>query len=136
LIVPTLNDDMKTIRKMCEWIRDHLGEDTPLHFSRFRPMYRLKHLFPTPVPTLEEARNIALDAGLNYVYIGNVPGHEANNTYCPIDKKLLVRRVGYHILENNIVDGKCKYCGYKIAGVWELTLEEEIFKGKESEYGG
>lgn len=136
LIIPTLNDDMKTIRKMCVWIRDNLGEDTPLHFSRFWPMYRLKHLFPTPVPTLEEARNIALDVGLNYVYIGNVPGHEGNNTYCPVDEKILVHRTGFHILENNIVNGECKFCGHKIAGVWEVTPEEEIFNGKESEYGG
>ena len=118
LVIPTLNDDMKMIGQMCAWIKDNLGEDTPLHFSRFTPRYKLRNLSPTPVPILEEAREVALKAGLDYVYIGNVPGHEANHTYCPSDKKVLIRRAGYRILENNIVDGKCKFCGNKISGIW------------------
>lgn len=137
LIVPTLNDDMKMIRDMCAWIKDNLGAGTPLHFSRFRPMYKLRNLSPTPVSTLEEARNIALKVGLNYVYIGNVPGHEGNNTYCPVDKKVLIRRIGYRILENNIINGKCKFCGDKIPGIWEeMAQKEKEFKKKESKFSG
>ncbi|HID92902.1 MAG TPA: AmmeMemoRadiSam system radical SAM enzyme [bacterium (Candidatus Stahlbacteria)] len=119
LIVPTKNDDPETIRKMCIWIRDSLGADVPIHFSRFWPMYKLKNLPPTPVGTLERARKIAMDVGLHYVYIGNVPGHVGENTYCPKCGKVLIKRIGYHILENNIVNGKCKFCGQPIPGVWK-----------------
>lgn len=119
LVVPTLNDDMDTIRQMCAWIRENLGADTPLHFSRFWPMYKLKNLPPTPVSTLEQARDVALSEGLHYVYIGNVPGHEGNNTFCPRCKKLLVRRRGYLVFENNISKAKCIFCDQDIAGIWE-----------------
>ncbi|MEW6008192.1 MAG: AmmeMemoRadiSam system radical SAM enzyme [Candidatus Omnitrophota bacterium] len=118
LIVPSLNDDMQTIRKMCLWLRDEVGNDVPIHFSRFTPTYKLKNLSPTPIKTLEQARNIAKKEGLLFAYIGNVPGHEGENTYCPRDAKVLIRRIGYTIIENNIVGGKCKFCGYQIAGVW------------------
>ncbi|MFH1996932.1 MAG: AmmeMemoRadiSam system radical SAM enzyme [Candidatus Omnitrophota bacterium] len=119
LIVPTLNDDMTTIRKMCKWIHDEAGKEVPVHFSRFHPTYKLRNLPPTPVATLERARSVAFEEGLEFVYIGNVPGHEANNTYCPNDKKLLIQRAGYRTLENNIEKGKCKFCGYGIYGVWD-----------------
>jgi pyruvate formate lyase activating enzyme len=119
LIIPTLNDDPDEIRKMCEWIRENLGEDTPLHFTRFFPAYKLTHLPPTPVETLEKARRIAQKAGLKYVYIGNVPGHLGNNTYCPRCGKLLVRRIHFAVLANNIVQGKCKFCQEEIPGIWE-----------------
>ena len=120
LVIPTANDDSESIRKMCEWIKDNLGEDTPLHFSRFHPDFKLKDLPPTPVETLERAREIALDVGLKYVYIGNVPGNPAENTYCPDCEKILVKRVGYMVYENNIVDNKCRFCGCKIAGRWDM----------------
>jgi pyruvate formate lyase activating enzyme len=118
LMISSLNDDMETVKKMCQWIHDELGKDTPLHFSRFYPTFKLKNLAPTPVKTLEAARQAALEAGLDYVYIGNVPGHEGENTYCPKDKKALIRRLGYQVVENNITDGKCKFCGTEIPGVW------------------
>ena len=118
LVVPSFNDDMKIIRRMCQWIRDEVGQDTPLHFSRFHPAFKLRNLSPTPVRTLEEARKIAIKEGLWYVYIGNVPGHEGENTYCPKDGKILIQRLGYKILENNVVEGRCRFCGQKIAGVW------------------
>lgn len=121
LIVPTLNDDMETIKKMCIWIKSNLGPDVPLHFSRFWPKYKLKHLPPTPVSTLEEARNTALKLGLHYVYIGNVPGHEGNNTYCPKCGKMLIHRMGFTIFQNNIQNGKCKFCGHEIPGVWKAS---------------
>jgi len=83
LILPTINDDMKVIREMCEWIIKNLGPDVPLYFSRFFPAYKMTHLPPTPVETLEKAREIAQEVGLHYVYIGNVPGNPAEHTYCP-----------------------------------------------------
>ena len=90
-----------------------------MHFNRFFPNYKLTRLPPTPVRTLEMARKIARDVGLKYVYIGNVPGHDANNTYCSKCGKLLVHRVHFAVLKNNVVDGRCKFCGERIPGIWE-----------------
>lgn len=119
LVVPTLNDDMDEITEMSKWIYDNLGPDTPLFFSRFTPQYQLGNLPPTPIETLEEARSIALKTGLRYVYIGNVAGHPAENTYCPNCKNVLVQRYGYEILKNNIRSGQCIFCKEKIPGVWD-----------------
>ncbi|MDD5348040.1 MAG: AmmeMemoRadiSam system radical SAM enzyme [Candidatus Omnitrophica bacterium] len=119
LIIAGYNDDMAVIRKMCSWIKDNLGPDTPLHFSRAYPMYKLPGIIPTPVKTLEQARATALDCGLNYVYIGNVPGHEAENTVCPTCKKVVIRRAGYMVEEIHIKDGNCEFCGFPIKGVWQ-----------------
>jgi pyruvate formate lyase activating enzyme len=119
LIVPTFNDDLEMIRKMCRWMLANLGPDTPLHFSRFYPMYKMRNLPPTPVEFLMKARDEALQIGLRYVYVGNVLGTGAENTYCPSDGTLLIRRVGYSVPENNLVNGSCPKCGLKIAGVWQ-----------------
>jgi pyruvate formate lyase activating enzyme len=119
LVLPGYNDDMATITKMCLWIKENLGQDTPLHFSRFTPMYKLIALTPTPVDTLEKARKIARDCGLKYVYIGNVPGHEGENTYCPRCKKIVIKRAGYFVEEINLDNGKCKFCAEKIEGIWK-----------------
>lgn len=119
LVIPTLNDDPKEIRQMCEWIKKELGPDVPLHFLRFGPAFKLTKVPPTPVSTLEKAFEIAKETGLNYVYLGNVPGHIHNNTVCPKCGKLLIKRVGFQILENNIKDGKCKFCGHEIKGFWK-----------------
>jgi pyruvate formate lyase activating enzyme len=119
LIISGYNDDPGTIRKMCVWIKDNLGPGTPLHFSRARPEYKLLSIISTPVDTLEKARDIALDCGLKYVYIGNLPGHPAENTYCPLCHKMVIERSGmFFVSEANIIDGKCKFCGEKIEGVW------------------
>lgn len=118
LIVPTKNDKDSMIRKMVKWIVNELGPDVPIHFSRFYPMYKLKELPPTPVRTLERAREIAIGEGMKFVYIGNVFGHEAENTYCPKCKRVLIRRKGYTIIENNIKNGRCRFCKEKIPGVW------------------
>jgi len=118
LIVPTINDDMGQIRRMVKWLARELGPDTPLHFSRFFPLYQLQNLPPTPEATLLKAREEALAAGLRYVYIGNLHGHPAESTFCPKDGKLLVRRVGYTVAELHVKDGKCEYCGTRIAGRW------------------
>ncbi len=118
LVIPGYNDDPGTITKMCEWIKKDVGVDTPIHFSRFHPTYKMTGTSPTPVNTLEKAREIALKTGLHFPYVGNVPGHPGDNTYCPNCKKMLVKRAGFSVLENDIRNGKCKYCGTKIAGVW------------------
>lgn len=118
LLIPTLNDSSDYIKETCLWIKENLGADTPLHISRFWPMYKLKNISPTPISALKDAYNIAVSAGLNYVYIGNIPGNKGESTYCPSCKKLLVQRLGYNVVENNIEDGKCKYCHREIAGIW------------------
>jgi len=119
LLIPTLNDDLNQIRQMCLWIKENLGDDVPLHFTRFFPAYRLTKLPPTPIETLEKAREAAIGVGLKYVYIGNVPGHDANNTYCPECGKKLIGRRGLAVLEDNVKDGKCIFCGYEISGIWD-----------------
>jgi len=118
LVIPTLSDDMLKIKEMSGWITDNLGPDVPLHFSRFWPNYKLTTLYPTPQATLEEARNTALAAGVRYVYIGNIPGHDAENTYCHNCKKPVIRRSGYIVTENRLKGGKCGECGSVIPGVW------------------
>ncbi|MCX5700823.1 MAG: AmmeMemoRadiSam system radical SAM enzyme [Candidatus Omnitrophica bacterium] len=118
LLLSGFNDDEPTLRKMCLWIKDNLGSDTPLHFSRFFPMYKLTSLNPTPVESLLQARKIALSCGLRYVYIGNIATDQAENTYCPKCSKLLIERRGYFIVSNNLKEGRCKFCGEKISGVW------------------
>jgi len=118
LIVPTLNDDPKMIDQMCQWIRENLGTDTPLHFTRFFPNYKLTHLSPTPISTLESAHEIAKKNGLRYVYIGNVPDHVHNSTYCPSCNRRVIGRTHFDVLEMNMTNGKCKYCNFPIPGNW------------------
>lgn len=118
LMIPTKNDDMTMVRDMCLWIREELGAGTPVHFSRFYPLHKLRRLPPTPVPTLEKARDTALSSGLEFVYIGNVPSHEAWNTFCPGCGRAIVRRTGYMVREIHIKEGKCVFCGRPIPGIW------------------
>jgi pyruvate formate lyase activating enzyme len=119
LVVPGWTDDLGMIERMCGWLVDHGFSDYPLHFSRFFPMHKLTHLPPTPVETLMEARRAAMEAGMKYVYIGNVPETGAQNTFCPRCGEMVVGRQGYIITQYNIVDGGlCKFCGESISGVW------------------
>jgi len=118
LIIPTLNDRMDVIRDMCRWIRDEAGDRVPLHFSRFHPMYLVKNLPPTPVSTLEAARRVALEEGLRFVYVGNIPGHEGENTFCPGCGKEVIARVGYSVDAGRLKKGKCATCGTPIPGIW------------------
>ena len=111
---PSNND----LGKMCEWLCINGLSDAPLHFSRFTPLYKLSQLPSTPTVTLEKAHEIAKEAGIKYVYLGNVGGHWAENTYCPKCKKIIVERQVFTILANHIVKGKCKFCGEKIPGIW------------------
>jgi pyruvate formate lyase activating enzyme len=118
LVIPTKNDEMSMVKEMCLWVKKELGADTPIHFSRFYPLYKLKTLPQTPVSTLDKARAVALSAGLKYVYVGNVPGHEGENTFCPKCKKMVIQRTGYMVGEINLKAGNCRYCGKPIPGIW------------------
>ena len=118
LVVPTLNDSDAEFRDLARWIKTNLGPDVPIHFTRFQPLYLLKNLPPTPVETLERGKKIADAEGLHYVYIGNVPGHPGENTYCPKCHKLLIERTGFTVTQNHIHKGKCEYCQQAIPGVW------------------
>lgn len=118
LTVPTISDGKSYIRNLSRWIKANLGRFTPVHFSRFYPSYKLKNIPQTPVRTLEQAREIAMDEGLKYVYVGNVPGHNFNNTFCHNCQKLLIQRVGFRVLKNRVRNGRCGYCGAVIPGVW------------------
>lgn len=119
LIVPTYTDDRDMIRRMCDWLVENLGPDSPLHFSRFHPDHKLAHLPPTPVAVLVEAREIARRCGLHYVYIGNVRAVEdAETTFCPGCRKVVIERTGYFVRTVRLEGGKCASCGTPIAGVW------------------
>lgn len=119
LIVPSYTDDLDMIKEMCDWLYNEGFADCPLHFSRFFPMYKLTQLPATPVDVLNKAHDIALAAGIKHVYIGNVPGTEYDDTYCPHCKKKILERKGYTIISKNMKDGKCSYCDTKISGVWK-----------------
>ncbi|MEW5807803.1 MAG: AmmeMemoRadiSam system radical SAM enzyme [Acidobacteriota bacterium] len=118
LIIPTLNDSEIELRKMSRWIRENLGPDVPVHFTRFHPTYKIKNLPRTPLPVLERARDTARSEGLNFVYMGNVPGHESENTICPSCKNTIIKRYGYLIMNMDIANGKCGKCARTIPGVW------------------
>ena len=118
LVVPTLNDSDEEFHGLARWVKENLGTDVPLHFTQFHPDYLLKNLPITPVSTLERARQCAMAEGLHFVYIGNVPGHPAENTYCPQCKHLLVERTGFEIRKMLIQKGACAYCKRAIPGIW------------------
>jgi len=118
LVVPGYVDDADMAKRMCGWILKNLGPDYPLHFLRFFPRYKLDRLAPTPISTLTRFRELAVQEGIRYVYVGNVPGHEGNNTYCHNCRKLLVERKGYLIPIYNLVGNRCKFCNSVIPGVW------------------
>jgi len=119
LVIPGKNDNMEQVRAMCRWIKNELGPDVPLHFTRFWPLYKLKSLPPTPVATLEQARKTALEEGLSFVYIGNVPGHPGEHTSCPKCGAMLIQRLGYRVEVQNLKDGRCRQCGRVIPGIWK-----------------
>ncbi len=121
LVIPTINDSAEEIREMCIWIRDELSVEVPIHFSRFFPNYRLRNISPTPIETLERAHGIAREVGLHYVTLGNVPGHVYNSTFCPKCNEILIRRVHFNVMKNNIRDGICVSCGHEIPGIWSQT---------------
>jgi pyruvate formate lyase activating enzyme len=118
LVVPGYVDDNDMVKRMCAWILENIGADHPLHFLRFFPRYKLDRLPPTPVSTLTRFRELAMAEGIHYVYVGNVAGHEGNNTYCHNCKNLLIERRGYFIPTDNLVGNRCKFCNTLIPGVW------------------
>jgi len=121
LVVPEVGDDLEEARRLSRWIYDNLGPDTPLHFLRFHPDYRLTHLPWTPTKTLEKHHAVAREEGLRYVYIGNVPGHPLEHTYCPQCGSIVVERRGFDIL-GWFLDGRnrCSRCGHPVAIVGGL----------------
>lgn len=118
LMVPSLSDDAVEIGEFASWVAGHLGAGVPFHILRFHPAHRLGHLPWTEVEAMEAARRRAMDAGLSFVYLGNVPGHDANHTRCPRDQRLLIERQGFHVTRNLISNGRCP-CGEPIPGVFE-----------------
>jgi pyruvate formate lyase activating enzyme len=119
LVLPTLNNSDQEFRGLASWIKANLGVDVPLHFTQFHPEYLLKNLPVTPVATIERARAIALAEGLHYVYIGNVPGHPAQNTYCPGCQRMLVERTGFRAIQTLIQKNRCPFCQQPIPGIWQ-----------------
>jgi len=117
LIIPKWNDSEDFFKWIGKWVLDNFGpEGLPVHLSRFYPNYKLRSLPPTPVRTIEKARGILMELGLKYVYVGNVPGHPGEHTYCPNCGKPVIKRDGFIITEYNLTDdNKCKFCGYKIS---------------------
>ncbi|MEJ2699092.1 MAG: AmmeMemoRadiSam system radical SAM enzyme [Desulfuromonadales bacterium] len=115
-VIPAINDSDGELRDIAAWIRDALGPETPWHLTRYYPQFRLQDVPPTPVARLESAREIGREAGLWYVYLGNVPGHEGENTWCHHCGTLLIERFIFEIVENRLVNGRCPQCGTAIPG--------------------
>ena len=118
LLIPTLNDNAEETKRMAGWIVKELGPNVPVHFTRYHPMYMIRNLPPTPLETCMRARQIAMQEGCRYVYTGNAPGAEGQDTACHSCGTAVVRRYGYEILENNLKAGKCPKCGTVIPGLW------------------
>lgn len=118
LVVPGLNDSPSVIAQACDWLLRAAGPDTPLHFTRFQPMYRLTNLPATPYETLVRCHRQARAAGMHFVYVGNVPEDTYQHTYCPQCQRIVVKRVGYQIAALDLKAGKCAFCGRKIPGIW------------------
>ncbi|HJV66167.1 MAG TPA: AmmeMemoRadiSam system radical SAM enzyme [Geomonas sp.] len=119
LVIPHRNDSEQELRKIAEFIVGELGAGTPWHVTQFYPTYRLQDEARTPVATLRSARKIGLEAGLRYVYEGNVPGEGGENSYCPGCQQLLIKRYGYQIEKNLLVEGRCPSCSFAVDGIWE-----------------
>ncbi|KPK90877.1 MAG: hypothetical protein AMJ94_08280 [Deltaproteobacteria bacterium SM23_61] len=115
-LIPGMNDQEVELKGMARWICDCLGAETPWHVTRFFPCFKLAHLRPTSITKLERTREIGLEVGLKYVYLGNVPGHPSENTYCPDCGQLLIERLNYQVLQDHLDGTCCGYCGHSIAG--------------------
>jgi pyruvate formate lyase activating enzyme len=119
LVIPQENDSDDEIREMCAWIHEHLGDDVPVHFTGFHPDYRLRNRPPTPPQTLIRAREIALEAGLEYAYTGNVFDVARQSTWCPKCRELLIERAGYDITQYHLHGSRCEFCQHPIPGCFE-----------------
>jgi pyruvate formate lyase activating enzyme len=121
LVVPKSGDSIEKVKQLATWIRDALGKDTPFHLLRFHPDYQLTTIPSTTIETLEKTYVAAKDAGLNYVYIGNVPGHSCENTYCPNCNEMVIKRYSFEITKWNLTrDMRCPVCGHEIPIVGKL----------------
>jgi pyruvate formate lyase activating enzyme len=118
LCVPGQNDSDTEIRAMCRWVKEHLGRDVPIHFTRFHPEFQMKNVAPTPNATLVRCREIGMAEGLRFVYTGNVPGLAGEDTLCPRCGKTVVARRGFELLEMHIENSRCEYCRSVVPGVW------------------
>lgn len=118
LVVPTLNDSRSMLTELAKWVVGEVGPDVPVHFTRFHPDYQMLNLPPTPIATLERAYEIAVAEGIRYPFVGNVPGHKGNHTYCPSCGKAVIVRIGFFITEKHLIEGRCEYCNEPIAGVF------------------
>jgi len=118
LVVPTLNDSTPMLTELAKWVVGEVGPDVPVHFTRFHPDYQMLNLPPTPIATLERAYEIAVAEGIRYPFVGNVPGHKGNHTYCPSCGKAVITRIGFFITERHLKAGRCEYCDEPIAGVF------------------
>ena len=130
LVIPGVGDHLEDARKLSRWIHDNLGPDYPIHFLRFHPDYKMMDLPHTPVKTLEEHCRVARQEGLKYVYIGNVPGHPLENTYCPECENIAIKRHGFDITGWNLdTENRCANCGFKLPVVGGLSssANEERF---------
>jgi len=115
LIIPDWNDDEKDIKRLCDWVYENLGEDTPLHFSAYHPDYKQPSEKRTSIKILDRAYNIAKETGLHYPYVGNIRHEKGSNTYCPNCGEILIERTGFSLSKINITDDKkCKNCGYDL----------------------
>jgi pyruvate formate lyase activating enzyme len=119
LVVPTYNDNVDDIGRMCEALVRALGEDVPMHFSRFAPTFQLKNLPEGSESKLVECVNVAKQAGMNYVYVANLSPHPLSATVCHRCAYSLVERLGVRVLKNDVKDGRCPKCKTRIPGVWE-----------------
>ncbi len=117
LVIPTVNDREATLREIAGRIVTDLGPEVPWHVTAYRPAYRFTAP-ATPIRTLERAWQIGKEAGLKFIYVGNLPGHRYDNTYCPDCGALLIRRSGFDVLLNVVREGRCPQCGQGVAGVW------------------
>ncbi|MBI2852987.1 MAG: AmmeMemoRadiSam system radical SAM enzyme [Chloroflexi bacterium] len=113
-IIPTMNDDDEQLSGISRWIHDELGELTPWHVTRFYPHHRLRELPPTPISTIERARDIGIKAGLKFVYVGNIPGHKDENTYCYSCGELIAERIGYQTRIVALDGSQCRNCGARL----------------------
>jgi pyruvate formate lyase activating enzyme len=116
LLLPGQNDSEEELKKLANWLAAEAGPDVPWHISRFYPQYKYTDSEPTPLESMQRAEEIGKAAGLHYVYLGNMPGTDGENTYCYNCHTRLIERMGYRIIANHIKDSKCPTCGTQIAG--------------------